>query len=321
MRTKLSKIADNVFLACVKNASFKLNINNAFPTDDGSLCVEIEGNLDYAPIGESLDGAKENLKNLANQFSSMILDKQTQSENSSLKKILNNIKSIEPEKYSIYHDEANNKMFLVLPYQTLHNIEDDKNPYLSQSNKVDKIGEIIKVFEEIYNRNKVEIDNDSDKSNIDVTFEREYGDTVQNKELEDLSVSVFVQKGIGKKKDSIFERIYLKVLQSYKDGRTVVLYNKHISDEIKFPKLKTEKGDKELEIEDIFQDNKRIAIYFKNGVGAIDLLRTEFNKNSNNVKVYSDAFKKDLEKTLGKIVERKRMKRQEKKEQQEEQQS
>ena len=280
MQSKLSKIISNVFVASIKNASFELDYNNCFLTQDGGIAIELSGKFDYDTLQNSFNNTYRNIRDLADEFSKELLQhKNDESIPEKLRNWLKGIESISTDKYYIRHDENKNQILLVLPYNALKKQESEEDKENKDKDNINfirtQIGCIFIApnIESIFDRS-ISSEAYQNKTYIKISKNKSKSDSDVLESKEKAGITIEVEYMIGNH-DVLICRCYLII-----ERNDEIIYNKYVDYKINL---------KEYGIFDINQTSTTITLIFNKNEKEINELFRKAEKEISNI------FKKDIE--------------------------
>ena len=210
MKSKFDKITEKIFLANMKKANLTLNMDEVEKNQHG-VQVELDGHFDKAPITESLSRENENLHNLADTFTNMLLDYKNNNPNNNLLSELSR-DDLNPNKYELVHDENKNKMYLFVPFTSMYESKGKQHEAIFE----DTYDNIQKIFREFI---KEDLALYRVNPNTSISFFTKERGISQN--IEGYTVTFQIENVCSKNNDSLTTTISLNV----KKGQEVIFDN------------------------------------------------------------------------------------------------
>lgn len=289
MKDRIAKIAENVFLASIRNASLEPNYDNIQVDKDKGIFIELDGTLDYDSIDNTFDNEKNNLKEIAKDIS----DQLVKDNKDYMKQTFEmDVDSIDVSKYKIIHDDKKNQLFLFLPASAVNTKKEEEENSAKQKEddgrNIDIVNEIVKALNHFIKNSKPQSKTSAGDTSITIFTKSNKGSSF----YEGYDIEARIERVSGKRNDLIESNLYLKIIY---DNQTV--YDKYVKNSIKFNQFDL--------IADRQDDNGIVFTQGNNGVefikNAEKLIKEIEKKDEGSVK----AFEKDLnsDKVKAKIQE------------------
>lgn len=281
MKDRIAKIAENVFLASIRNASLEPNYDNIQVDKNKGIFIELDGTLDYDSISNTFQHEEDNLKKIADEIS-----KQLVNENKEYMKetfgMQDDIKSIDVNKYKIIHDDKKNQLFLFLPASAVNTEKEEQENKAKQNEdnnrNSDIVKYIIKALNDFIKNLKPELETPDHQTSTTVLTKSKNGTIPYG---DDYKIEARIERVSGKRNDLIESNLYLKIIY---DNQTV--YDKYVPSKIKFNQfglIADRKDDKGI----VFTQGNNGEDFIKNAEKLIEEIE---KKDKEAVK----AFEKDL---------------------------
>ena len=289
MKDRIAKIAENVFLASIRNASLEPNYDNIQVDKDKGIFIELDGTLDYDSIDNTFKNEANNLKKIADEISKQLVE-----DNKDYMKDTfgMNVESIDVSKYKIIHDDKKNQLFLFLPSSAVNTKKEEEENSAKQKEddgrNIDIVNEVVKALNNFIKNSKPQSKTSTGETSITILTKSNNGSS----SYKDYDIEARIERVSGKRNDLIESNLYLKIKY---DNQTV--YDKYVKNSIKFNQFDL--------IADRQDDNGIVFTQGNNGVefikNAEKLIKEIEKKDEGSVK----AFEKDLnsDKVKAKIQE------------------